>query len=64
MVVEHRAAINQVMKFAKILNFDIDNLECQKIDIDQAKKDNKMCQFVTQSEKDYVRYSIYLHFTL
>lgn len=64
MVIQHRIVINQVMKFAKILNFNIDSLECQKINIDEVKKDNQMCQFMTQAEKDYVRFSIYLQFTL
>lgn len=64
MVDQYKVAINQVMKLAKTLNFDIENLECHKIDIDQTKKESTpICEFATQTEKDNVRY-ICLHFIL
>lgn len=44
MIEEHRNAIDKVLKLAKMINFDVDNLECRKIDIGQrSETDTRKC---------------------
>jgi len=44
MVEKHRNAVDKVLKLAKIINYDVDNLKCRKIDIHQrSKNDIRKC---------------------
>lgn len=59
LVQEYRTALSKVVELAKIVNYDVGNLECQKIDIDQHINDIVRTDTVAKAH-DCVRY-IHIH---
>lgn len=56
MIEEHRNAIEEVLKLAKIIHFDVDNLECTKIDIGEEKTtDDRNCPGTLGEDEEFVR---------
>lgn len=52
---KYEVALSDLLKLAKILNFDIQNLEYKKFDIDRTKIENTVHESIIQAGKENVR---------
>lgn len=55
---KYEVALSELMKLAIVLNFDVENLEYRKFDINQTKSENTASQSAIQAKKENVRYYI------
>jgi len=56
MLEKHESAVNKVLKLAKMINFDINDLKYRKIDVDQQKPtDSGKCASPSKRDDDLVR---------
>lgn len=60
LVEEYKDTVNQVHKLAKMINFNVEELQNQKFDIDQYKINNTHIMDAPTVAKDCVSYIIYI----